>query len=329
MKMVEGKCGIKATVIADSISSVLHAPRMLTLEIEYPRFILAELNTHRMLSKNSSSSRAVPASKAIDAVMNSPALPVFWGKNQAGMQAKEEIEKVEEAKFYWNNCKEMAATYVDILTGEDEDIHLHKQTACRLIEPWQMMKTVISGTEWGNFFWLRDDPAAQPEFQELARCIKESTLLSVPVRLHPGEWHLPYVHSVLASLIYKNSGERKIEQVFLDPDRKELTLEEAKKISVSCCAQVSYRKLDQTKEKALAIYDKLISGGKIHASPFEHQATPMKYPEIPNIEAAPRWHYQKNWQEGVTHMDSKARFWSGNLRGWIQNRQLIGGNYHE
>ena len=97
-------------------------------------------------------------------------------------------------------------------------------------------------------------------------------------------------------------------------------LEEALKISASCCAQVSYRKLDDSYEKAMDIYNRLMSGAKVHASPFENQATP-----IPELRGS-MVNLPDYWPEGVTHMDKDYNLWSGNLKGWIQHRQLIPNN---
>ena len=81
---------VRAEVIADSVPS-FPGRRLTTFVLKFPRFILPEFNTHRMLSKNASSSRAIPVQKMIDAVIDGPAVPMFWGKNQPGMQAQVEL----------------------------------------------------------------------------------------------------------------------------------------------------------------------------------------------------------------------------------------------
>lgn len=141
---------------------------------------------------------------------------------------------------------------------------------------------------------------------ELAKAMKHEMELSVPVSLKPGEWHLPYIDTV------RNAITGKL-QYFVDGD--ELTLAEAKTISTSCCAQVSYRNLDKNLYKAEQILARLADRDDPHLSPFEHQATPMvPYDEVGPIEG---------WEKGVTHMDKNAQFWSANFQGWIQNRQLM------
>lgn len=303
MVTIEGKNGISVKVIADSVNSL--GNRMTTLEIVYGRVIHSEVMTHRMLSKNSQSSRAVPLTRALEYLQNMSFVPVWWGKNQSGMSAKEELtgNDLINAKQKWEKCKSLVMEMVREL-GET---NLHKQIAARPLEAFQMHKTVISGTEWSNLLWLRDHEDAQPEFAELAKCIREAFQKSIPIFLNPGEWHLPYVETKIETI----GDSTRI--AYFDTDGNEIDLETAKKISASCCAQVSYRKLDESVEKAIDIFNKLFSGSRIHASPVEHQATPMK----------PDQGTPDNWEPGVTHVDRDGNYWSANLRGFIQYRKLI------
>ena len=296
---------IKARVIADSISP--SGERMTTMEIEYPRFILAELNTHRMLSKNSASSRAIPVKAMHEQIKAAPAGPVFWGKNQAGMQAKEELGGTDltDAQFIWQRAMQDALHWAWAMADR---VGLHKQIANRITEPWMTMKTVISGTEWANLYYLRDHADAQPEFRELAAKMHEAHRASQPKLLYPGEWHVPYINSY-RSLINN-------ELCYTDGKGDDLTAEEARIVSASCCAQVSYRKNDDTLEKAQKIFQQLIYSKPAHASPVEHQATPMDLETYVNYEP-------ETWEPGVTHVSANGDLWSGNLRGWIQHRKLI------
>lgn len=291
---------ITARIIADSVSP--EGIRMTTMEIEYPRFILAELNTHRMLSKNSASSRAIPVKAMHEQIKAAPAGPVYWGKNQPGMQAKLELtgNDLADAGFIWKRAMEDALHWAWALADR---VGLHKQIANRITEPWMTMKTVISGTEWANFFWLRDHPDAQPEIAELAQKMREAYNSSTPQLLHPGEWHVPYVST------YRDTHTGVLH--YLDNSDHYITADESRVISASCCAQVSYRKNDDTLEKAKKIYQQLIESEPAHASPVEHQATPMK------------WIDQGFIEMGITHITRNNVCWSGNLRGWIQHRKLI------
>ena len=301
---------ISVKIIADSRSSV-NGKRITTFELEYPRFIHAEIMTHRVFSRNAMSSRAVPIQKMIEQVREDPAMPIHWGKNQPGMQAKEELQgySLERVQWLWEDAAKEAAYIADNM----DKCKAHKQLTNRILEPFQRMKTVVTSTEWDNFFWLRAHPDAQPEIQELANSMYAAMVankeMGKVVELNPGEWHTPYFGEGCWT---QDSG---------------TPLEEALIISSSCCAQVSYRKLDDSLEKAKNIFEKLIESKPCHASPTEHQATPIRdmvdwdfdRPFKDGINTP----NPKTWEKGITHMDREGRLWSGNFQGWIQHRQRI------
>lgn len=285
---------------------------ILTYELEYPRFIHSEFMTHRMLSKNAASSRAIPIDTLIGLAETNIAMPVYWGANKAGMQASEEVEDVTNAQLTWISAAESAVESAHNL----KKAGLHKQIVNRVLEPFTNIKVVVTGTDWENFFWLRNHSDAQPEIKELARLMQEAKDNSNPQVLNPGEWHLPYIHS------YRNSDNK---LVYCDSETSvEYDLETARKISVSCCAQVSYRKNDTSVEKALNIFKRLIESEPIHASPTEHQATPIGIWNENDVEILIREF--KTWPDGVTHVNRDGELHSGNLREWIQFRQLLPNN---
>lgn len=300
--VVKGKGNVVARIVADSINK--SGSRITTFELEYHRFIHSELMTHRLFSRNAMSSRAVPVSKMIDQVRNNPATPIHWGKNQAGMQAANvlEGENLSETKGEWFLAAQNAADSAEFMSQEGA----HKQIVNRLLEPFQMMKTVLTATEFDNFFWLRCDPDAQPEIQELANCMFEAMKQSQPEFLKAGQWHTPYVDHWEGVEEHSNDFGY---MIYEEGHPVIVNEEEAKSISASCCAQVSYRTLNNTYEKAMDIYSKLASGRKVHASPFEHVAKPMS--DSPSHE------------DGVTHKDNVGNYWSGNFKGWVQLRQTL------
>lgn len=309
MVTVEGKGGIKATIIKDSISN---GNRLITYELEYPRLFHSEVMTHCMLEKNAASSRAIPVESMLKMIEDSPAMPVEWGENNPGMVSKKLLDPLREsmAKAIWTAASKTAVAFARVMAAKD-GINAHKQIANRLTEPFQFMKTVMSGTEWENFFWLRHHPDADPTFKELARCMYEAREKSIPVELTPGQWHLPYV-------ALDSNG-----RYWVD-DQTEVDLETAKKVSASCCAQVSYRKLDDTVEKAFKVYDMLNIGSEdkpAHASPLTHQGTPIKKTDSIELINMPENVY--TWEQGITHTRRDRSLWSGKFKGWIQHRQLI------
>lgn len=245
-----------AKVIADSVYS---GSRLTTLEVTFPRIILSEFNTHRVFSRNSASSRAIPIERQIELVMSDPFIPIYWGRNQSGMQALAELSVLEEveARASWLVARDNAVASARWFL----EIGVHKQITNRLLEPFMWHTVVVSSTEWGNFFGLRKPPfrqidptfPAQPEIQKIAILMKEAMLKSSPVEFNLGDWHLPYFS--------------------FDVDTHGIDM--AKKMSVARCARVSY--LRQNDENAIdldvALHDRLLSSG--HMSPFEHVATPF------------------------------------------------------
>lgn len=247
---------ITATVIADSVSP--GGKRLTTMVWRYPRFIHSEIMTHRMFSRNAASSRAIPVKKMLEQVLNDPAIPVYWGKNQAGMQAREELspEEIEQAKEKWFTARDLAVEQVEGLVA----LGLHKQIANRILEPWMWMVSVVTATEWGNFYALRRHPDAQPECKAIADAAYEAHAASTPKLVMEGDWHLPFVtEDELNNTLFALG-----EVVWA-------------KISAARCARVSYLNHDGTSpvlKKDLELHDRLIAAP--HASPFEHPATPCE-----------------------------------------------------
>lgn len=320
---------ITAKVICDSINE--QGIRLTTFEIEYPRFILAELNTHRQLSRNSSSSRAIPIKKMLSQIEDNMAMPVYWGKAKSGMQADGEVDEDsvwwyrEKWEFAYDEVSYRVKQLSDLVEGKEGFMKaLHKQIPNRLIEPFQMMKTVITGTDWDNFFNLRLHPDSQPEICMLAYKMYLAMEESKPIKLKVGEWHLPYVN-----LGWNGKGEL----CYADEGFDLITLEEAIKISAASCASVSYRTEGMTLEKADKIFDMLIKAEVVHSSPLEHCATPIvekfEYFDKEDLDTG----YEVNlplhpdsWEGGITHVNKQGELCSGNLRGWIQYRHLLPNN---
>jgi hypothetical protein len=320
---------ISAKIIADSISPA--GVRITTFELEYPRFIHAEFMTHRMFSRNAASSRAIPVNRAIELIRENIARPIHWGKNQPGMSAKEEHNALIHIpssitttgdwtrELCWWRAGEAAIQHAEAFNAAG----YHKQIVNRLLEPFTHIKVVCTATEFNNFWWLRNHPDAQPEIQELARVMLAEFNKSEPLELCQGDWHVPY---------YEHGDWTPTGSDFDEGPQRDIhgrTLQEAIAISASCCAQVSYRKLDDSLEKAQDIYKRLVESEPVHASPFEHQATPMHEYHFREDEDVLLYINPENEtldSEGITHFDRYGKAWSGNFRGWIQNRQLIPNN---
>ncbi len=276
---------IEAKVIEDSVSE--SGKRITTLQVKFHRFCLPEFNTHRVFSRNFSSSRAIPTKKLLDQVRNDPAMPVHWGKNQPGMQASEELtgDDLFAARARWRLAAEAAANHAEVLAERGA----HKQIVNRLIEPFLWANGIVTSTEWENWFNLRAHEDAQPEIHELAVRMREAIEQSTPRVLQPGEWHLPYV-----SKDERNDGFFKI------PANSDLL----KKISAARCCRVSYLKHDGSVpniDDDLALFQRLAGAVPLHASPLEHQATPY------------------HLEPGALGYNPSIQ---GNFKGWIQYRKL-------
>jgi len=318
---------IKATVICDSVND--QGNRLTTFELEYPRIIHSEFLTHRQFSRNAASSRAIPFDKMLQQL---DGIPSRFGAAQSGMQdnGKEHdsyvyydtyetygfdddvvfapCKALGSARDVWEDAKESAVNFSKAF----KEAGYHKQIYNRLTEPFQMIKVVVTATEYDNFFWLRDDAMADPTIAELARKMKEAYEASTPQLLKAGEWHLPYVQ-----VDYFNTGDG-IEQHFYESTSGNyslgdyLTTEQAIKVSAARCAAVSYRNEDYGLEKCLQLYDRLVGDERKHSSALEHIATPM--PENATLET-----------NGVTSLHKILGLMSGNFAGWLQYRQFIKG----
>jgi thymidylate synthase ThyX len=295
-----------AKVLADSLSPAEH--RLTTLEATFPRFVLAEFNTHRVFSRNSASSRAIPIVKQLRRVLEDPYVPIEFGSNQPGMQAGPALagEKREAAEREWLSARDDAVRRVLALVSDPETaaadlptalaeveeairdkaqptewLNVHKQVANRLLEPFMWHTVIVTATEWENFWNLRCHPDAQPEIRLIAERMRAATVASEPTELDEDEWHLPLVRP---------------------EDRKQVTsMDELIKISAGRCARVSY--LTHAGERDLdadiQLHDRLLESG--HMSPLEHPARPLNPAELAQGE------------------------WSGNFRGWHSYRKDISG----
>ncbi|HEX2096694.1 MAG TPA: FAD-dependent thymidylate synthase [Solirubrobacterales bacterium] len=292
-----------AKVLADSRSPA--GCRLTTLEATFPRFVLAEFNTHRVFSRNSASSRAIPIAKQLRRVLEHPYVPIEFGSNQPGMQAGPALEgaKLEAAEAEWQRARDdavrrvlglvtdpaevaAAGDLVEVLTSVEEAtrerrrpdrwLNVHKQVANRLLEPFMWHTVIVTATEWENFWNLRCHSDAQPEIRLVAERMRAAVDASEPTAVGEGQWHLPLVR-----------GE----------DREQAASEEdLVKVSVGRCARVSYLTHDGRRDLQadLDLHDRLIESG--HMSPLEHPARPLP--------------------DGG---------WCGNFRGWRSYRKEIAG----
>lgn len=297
----------------DSINH--YGNRLTTFVVTFPRIVLAEFNTHRILSKNSASSRAIPIEKQVEKVKRDLFYPVHWGKNQKGMQAEEELvgDELRFAKNRWEVASEKSLESVQELL----EIGVHKQITNRLLEPFMWHTAVVTGTEFSNFFNLRDHGAAQPEIRVIAHMMRECYEKHDPTSCLD-TWHLPFV-----------DFDTEIE-IGRDANNSFEEVEKLARTSAARCARVSYLTHDGKRDyKAdLAMYDRLVGPG--HMSPLEHPARPMTEDEREMFkQQRHEWCPVAQKMVPVLNNDGTPQYthFLGNVQGWVQLRKTIPNEY--
>jgi thymidylate synthase ThyX len=240
-----------AKILADSVSE--SGSRLTSFLVTFPRIVLAEWNTHRVFSRNTASSRAIPVSKIVQMVLDSPFIPETWPVNQPGMSASSILgeKDSEKAVKIWLAARDAAVHRA----SELQALGVHKQITNRLLEPFLYTTVLVSSTEWKNFFHLRTAPDAQPEIQTIAKMMQVLYLESHPVTVSPESWHIPF---------------------YRQEEDTSLSIDSCLKVNVARCARLSYLTFDGRKstEDDLDLYEKLKTSQ--HWSPFEHIATPCE-----------------------------------------------------
>lgn len=258
---------IQAEILLDSIGG--SSPRLTTWKLTFPRFILAEINTHRMFSRNYPSSRAIPVLKRIQMIKDNPVIPIEWGLDKPGMQAKELADGVTAmaAETVWRSAAEQAIKHAEILI----DLGIHKQIANRLLEPFVTVTGLVTATQsgWENFFALRAESAADPHIQALAYKMLKIYNESTPQFLENGQWHIP----------------------FGDNMPEGLSWEDQIKVAVARAARVSYNNFEGSAdtEKDFKLHDILAKSG--HWSAFEHIA------QVPDLMDSRKWGNLPGWNQ--------------------------------
>lgn len=265
-----------ADIVADSINA--QGCRLTTFALTYHRYIHSEVMTYRVFSRNSSSSRAIPVIKNINYVESLGLYPLHWGANEKGMQAHSEIDPAvqEQAVEIWDTARKDALKAARGLVA----LGMHKQVVNRLLEPFNTITTLVTATDFSNFFAQRCHEAAQPEIRVLAEAMEFQYKNSEPHESDKHQWHLPFItydehesyHTDVKSLI---------------------------EVSIGRCARVSYLQHDGTHDphKDKALHDYLATALPPHLSPFEHVAQNINDTEMyANLQGwqSRRWKIEHN-----------------------------------
>jgi len=282
---------IKAEIIADSLNE--YGQRITTFVLEFPRIVLAEFNTHRMLSRNSASSRAIPFKTMVEKVTNEPFIPIGWQKEHKGMQGNEYHDGPilpRQLDQEWLIARDSAVLMAKLIHDRD----VSKQVCNRLLEPFLYHKCICTATEWENFFALRAEGSAEIHIQDLAYKMLDAYNVSTPKQLKAGEWHIPFGDKInLPPTIPIDEGYTLDEGVAI---RKV-------KIATARCARVSYLNFEGKDDYTadIKLHDTLLKSG--HMSPFEHCAKAM--------------------DESDRDSSFYNNYFCGNFKGFVQYRKTI------
>lgn len=238
-----------ATCLKVSVNERGH--RIVTWELMYPRYIHAELMTHRAFSRNASSSRATPIKVTLNEVRNTPIFFNHTGLNQSGMVADQALSPNRAAEFY-DDWRDLANIVADRVERMHERYGIHKQVLNRALEPFLPIRTIVTTTDIENFFTLRLARDAQPEMRDLAKCMFESMNRATVYR---SSMHLPY-----DDLIYPT---RKLKD----------TISERLNRNVAACARICVGKQsgrESTLAEDIALVRRCIDRPDKHLTPLEH-----------------------------------------------------------
>lgn len=309
----------KAEIIADSHNPILN-DRLTTFVVTIPRMILSEMNTHRMFTRNSASSRAIPFNKMLKAVKTNPFIPLAWQKDHSGMQGSDYFTGfwLKILVFLWLFASKLAIISSWILNK----IGLTKQLCNRILEPFMWHTVIVTASEFENFFALRLNPAAEIHIQKIAELMLDEYNKSKPRFLKDGKWHIPYGDSMdllqigqIAEELYGKYTNDNIQLIKV-------------KIAIARCARVSYTIMGEENvvdhRKDIQLCDRLIAMG--HYSPTEHVAKVMDEKECFS-------HFRGQLDDetiqnilggNLPALKDDERFgWSGNFRGFIQYRKTL------
>jgi thymidylate synthase ThyX len=322
---------ISATVICDSINE--HNDRITTIECVVPRIVLAEFNTHRMFSRNSASSRAIPAKKMIQMLRDEPFIPIKWMKQHSGMQGNEyfDLDQPEvlgqfRPKYFPEAWLRSRDTMIN-MSESMADAGLTKQITNRLLEPFMYHKILVTATDYENFTSLRANEAAEIHIQDFAYKLIEALNKSVPKSLRAGEWHMPYSDGIDSAALWKFFIEGKSNVALQENVWARIRTELKLKICTARCAQTSYviigedgKPMDY--EKLIKLHDRLAENG--HVSPFEHCSQAMTKDEyFSYARGKAYWVENETTYEGYNRFAAEDYGWCGNFRGWKQYRKML------
>lgn len=344
---------ISAEIIADSVDT--RGNRITSFLLTFPRFILPELLTHRMFSRNSASSRAIPFEKMVESAQNDPFAPIAWQKEHKGMQGTEyftDEREILECQRRWRNATNRAIQSAMMMNGLE--INISKQLCNRLLEPFLWNKVLVTATHFDNFFDLRcpkilheangkiynslkdwnnvdkdiqynglscmhpnNSSQAEIHIQALAEAMWDARNESKPQLLQDGQWHLPFSNKINNSELSEYSFHKKDGIC-----RAETPLDDSKlRVCTAKCARLSYMTFDNGVDyaKDIQLHDQLLENR--HFSCFEHCARAMTHAEVHKFIKG-----RVSYSMGKVTNNDEVKGWCNNFKGFIPYRYLIESN---
>lgn len=346
---------IRAEIVADSLSP--QGDRLISVLATFPRIILAEVNTHRMLSKNTSSSRAIPFKKMVETIKENPFIPIAWQEDHSGMQGTKYLDPgfSTQATTEWLKARDYAVAMAEQMNSST---HVTKQLCNRPLETYMWTTMLITGPlqgGWDNFFDLRC-PAYTTYENQIFRSKKDyirdwnknnpdnkfADTLESPTWFEINKGQAEIHMMALAECIWDainestpislNSGEWHIPfgNRILIPGTEGLASNIMKtvKISVAMAARTSYTIVGEEKEinfeNMIALHDRLITQNPPHSSPMEHCARAMSDIEYEtNVKGLVPSTVRTGSMKGLTSIPLATKGWCRNFRGFIPYRHIV------
>ena len=227
----------------------LRTAEFATFRVKLPARLDGEVRTHRQISKNAASFRAIPTDRFIDVVLTDPFIPWAWTSANPGMQGPliEDVDLLEE--LCKNRLKDRDAAVAS--SRREQAMGVHKQEANRLVQPfaWLPYLMTVRKQHLPRLARLRTGSMAERHFQSIARVMVDLVDASTP---HKHKYHLPYVNQI---------------------ERQKASFEDLAFASGARCARISLNRDDQHNELSIEIEKgkALSQNDPPHATPFEHQ----------------------------------------------------------
>ena len=341
---------ITAEIVGHSLSP--QGDELISVLCTFPRIILAEVNTHRMLSKNTSSSRAIPFKKMVESVQNDPFVPIAWQKEHKGMQGSEYFTEEKEITAnitMWLHAKDSA---VQEAQAASRNFGITKQLCNRLLEPFMWTTMLITGPRsgWDNFFHLRCPsyevpyPKEVKKYKSKKEVRKENHNLTINytdlnwLELNKGQAEIHIMD--LAEKIYEALNESTPKQLkagewhipFKDKiisNNDLLYTDEIVKISTAMAARTSYTVVGEEKgidyNKMIELHDRLLTQDPPHSSPMEHCAKAMTHLEHDSFFKGKLDHIEVDDFENMQIEEPlfSEKGWCRNFKGFIPYRYLV------